>query len=104
TLVILEQYAWPGNVRELENVMQRATVVCKGDVILPVDLAPEIFRTEAGNQKSEGRIQNPIAGNDEPAALARKLFQWARRDGKMKIIPAVERELIIEALNETKGN
>src|SRR5437762_1488852 len=33
-LAALEQYRWPGNVRELENVIQRAIVVAKGDVIL----------------------------------------------------------------------
>src|SRR3954467_12425343 len=33
-LAALEQYSWPGNVRELENVVQRATVITKGDVIL----------------------------------------------------------------------
>jgi two-component system nitrogen regulation response regulator GlnG len=32
------------------------------------------------------------------------LFQWARRDPKLKLIPAVERELIIHALKETDGN
>ena len=37
-------------------------------------------------------------------ALARQLFQWARRDPKLKIIPAVERELVIQALKETDDN
>src|SRR5665647_2234651 len=37
-------------------------------------------------------------------AMARQLFQWARRDPKLKIIPAVERELVIQALKETDGN
>ena len=32
------------------------------------------------------------------------LFKIARRDSKMKLIPFVERELIIQALLETKGN
>ena len=38
----------------------------------------------------------------DAAALARQLFQWARRDPKLKIIPAVERELVMQALKETE--
>src|SRR3954447_7058636 len=44
---VLEKYHWPGNVRELENVIQRAVVVAKGDVILPGDLPPEIIELGA---------------------------------------------------------
>ena len=36
--------------------------------------------------------------------MGRTLFQWARQEGKLKVLPAVERELIIQALMETKGN
>ncbi|HEY6228854.1 MAG TPA: helix-turn-helix domain-containing protein, partial [Verrucomicrobiae bacterium] len=32
------------------------------------------------------------------------LFRWARQDPKRKIIPTIERELIIAALAETGGN
>ena len=38
------------------------------------------------------------------ATLARTLFHWARQESSLKVIPAVERQLIIEALAETKGN
>ena len=31
-------HAWPGNVRELENAIQRALVMCHGDVITAEDL------------------------------------------------------------------
>jgi DNA-binding NtrC family response regulator len=44
------------------------------------------------------------AGTEDVTSLARQLFQWARREPKMKIIPAVERELVIQALKETDGN
>jgi two-component system, NtrC family, response regulator AlgB len=37
-LAALTQYAWPGNVRELRNGIERATVVCRGDSIGPVEL------------------------------------------------------------------
>lgn len=36
--------------------------------------------------------------------MARRLFQWARRESRLKVIPAVERELVIQALIETNGN
>jgi DNA-binding NtrC family response regulator len=35
-------YRWPGNVRELRNAIQRACLLCRGDVILPEHLPPKI--------------------------------------------------------------
>ncbi len=35
----LEEYGWPGNVRELQNVLERAAILCEGDVIQVTDLA-----------------------------------------------------------------
>jgi two-component system nitrogen regulation response regulator GlnG len=103
-LAALEHYHWPGNVRELENVIQRALVVAKGEAILLGDLPPEIL----GRKASGGTAAKPnsaiAATADDLPGLARALFHWARRDPKMKIIPAVERELVVEALKETKGN
>jgi two-component system nitrogen regulation response regulator GlnG len=100
----LEKYHWPGNVRELENVIRRALVVAKGDAILPSDLPAEI--TGQGAAAATSAPLPPI-GEGVPAdviAIARMLFQWARRDPKLKIIPAVERELVIQSLKETNGN
>ena len=44
------------------------------------------------------------ATTSDAAALARQLFQIAKRNPKLKIIPAVERELVIQALKEAGGN
>jgi DNA-binding NtrC family response regulator len=38
TMQLLEHHHWPGNVRELRNVIERATIVAKGETIEPADL------------------------------------------------------------------
>jgi DNA-binding NtrC family response regulator len=38
----LEAYSWPGNVRELANAMERAALLCRGDLIVPEHLPPRI--------------------------------------------------------------
>ena len=100
----LEKYHWPGNVRELENAMRRAHVLAKSDAILPGDLPPEISGALDSASLPPAAITAGDAATTDAAALARQLFQWARRDPKLKIIPAVERELVIQALKETANN
>ncbi|HYG33437.1 MAG TPA: sigma 54-interacting transcriptional regulator, partial [Clostridia bacterium] len=104
-LKALEKYHWPGNVRELENIIRRALVMAKGEAILVTDLPLEI--TGQTHTASAGAPMPVPVGEGTPAdvtLLARQLFHWARRDPKLKLIPAVERELVIQALKETDGN
>jgi DNA-binding NtrC family response regulator len=35
----LWEHDWPGNVRELRNVLERATILCRGGLITPADMA-----------------------------------------------------------------
>jgi two-component system nitrogen regulation response regulator GlnG len=46
----------------------------------------------------------PGLDSTDVAALAGTLFGWARQHPSFRILPAVERELIIYALRETRGN
>src|SRR5689334_1986963 len=104
-LKALEKYHWPGNVRELENVVRRSLVMAKGEAILLTDLSAEISgQATAASQAGPIPIASGEGGASDMVILARQLFQWARRDPKLRVIPTIERELVIQALKETEGN
>ncbi|MFN0067105.1 MAG: sigma-54-dependent transcriptional regulator [Limisphaerales bacterium] len=114
-LTLLGAYHWPGNVRELENVIRRAGVVATGHAVLPRDLPPEVLAAQpAPIIPPTAAAPEPPAAAPEPQApptpaddlriVAAMLFDWARRDRGLKVLPAVERELVVHALTETRGN
>jgi len=70
----LAQYAWPGNVRELRNVMERAALLCRGEMVLPEHLPGRL-----------GATAQP-AGGVEPAD-----------SGKLE---EIERQTILRGLRE----
>ena len=60
-LAILGEYDWPGNIRELENVIERATILCRDDTIRPEDLSlPNAPAALSGGPAGEGKIGTPI--------------------------------------------
>ena len=64
----LEAYAWPGNVRELENVIERAAILSRSDVIQPEHLA---FSSCAASSASPAQAPAPQG----PAGTASSLAQ-----------------------------
>lgn len=79
---LLLEYGWPGNVRELENTIERAMVLCDGDVIEPHDL-PERLRDAL----------DPVHVQLASGELSVK-----------KTTAAIEEILIRRALQKTRGN
>ncbi len=75
---MLISYHWPGNVRELESCIERAVLVCSGDVIRSEHLPPSLQTAmEPGN----------ISGLTLPGAVEN-----------------LEREMILEALKSSRGH
>ena len=97
-----------------ENIIGRATVARIGEhhppplhvmTVRVTRFSSVICRRKlAGNAPTQAAVGAATAATDDAASLARQLFQWARREPKLKIIPAVERELVIQALKETNDN
>ena len=59
-LELMKRYSWPGNVRELRNVMEKASIIAKGNMIVPDDL-PEQIRL--CNDRSQEQKASSLRGN-----------------------------------------
>jgi Nif-specific regulatory protein len=75
---MLMSYHWPGNVRELENTLERAVLMCDGQVIHGHHLPPSLQTAEASNTVTRVSLADAVAG--------------------------FEKDLIQDALKTTRGN
>ncbi len=92
----LLSHDWPGNIRELESVVERATVVCHGDVIHSIFLNQEELDENDRQQGSAGAgTPLPPAKAVEPESLPASLNQG---------VIDYKRRVIMHALKQSKGN
>ena len=80
----LMHYDWPGNIRELEHTLERAVVLCDGEVIGIPDLPVSI---------------QSINSNQERSFTEGKLIQYANVN-----LEIMERQLVIDALEKFGRN
>jgi len=78
---LLLRYPYPGNVRELENLIERAVVLCRGEIITSQDLPFHIK-----DEKSE----KPWESHKKEKTLPESLEE-------------IERDSILEALHQHRG-
>jgi DNA-binding NtrC family response regulator len=76
-------YRWPGNIRELENVIERILVLSNNEQITENDLPDELRAAIDGQPKSSLLLEMPEDGIS---------------------LEAIERELLLRALEKFKGN
>jgi len=81
----LRAHRWPGNIRELRNVIERALVLCDGE-ITEADLPPEL-------------VDGPVGGPGDGEAVAP-----ASAGGFHAQVEGFRRRLIVEALQQSGGN
>ena len=55
-------YHWPGNVRELQNVIERAVLVCDGQVIHLHHLPPTLQTAEGSGTANSQSLGDAVAG------------------------------------------
>ncbi len=64
-IAALEAYAWPGNIRELQNVVERAVLLGKAELIAPSDLPRELLSgggvraTRGGHRTLKEALEEP---------------------------------------------
>jgi Nif-specific regulatory protein len=75
---MLASYHWPGNVRELENTLERAVLMCDGEVIHGHHLPPSLQTAEASGTVTRMALKDAVS--------------------------SYERDLIQDALKTTRGN
>ncbi len=75
---LLMSYHWPGNVRELENCIERAVLLSVDEVIHSHHLPPSLQSAESTNTTFRGTLDESLDN--------------------------LERELLLEALKQTRGN
>ncbi|MDE5878445.1 MAG: sigma-54 dependent transcriptional regulator [Desulfovibrio sp.] len=79
----LRRYRWPGNVRELENAVERAVILCCGDLVTPAELPDTV-----------AHAPEPVEAPETPEAIS--LAGMALED--------VERLAIEDTMRQTGDN
>jgi two-component system, NtrC family, response regulator HydG len=74
---LLMRHTWPGNARELENIVERAVILTRGDIITPAEFPGVIRALDEGSGEEKGPV---------------------------KSLKDLEKQMIIRTLEESLGN
>jgi len=92
----MKGYHWPGNIREVENVIKRAIVLSKANLISD-DLISEEFHALTND------VVTPVDVINLPV-ISKFIYEKYRGTLYEKIISDTEKSLIKQVLKETSGN
>jgi Nif-specific regulatory protein len=88
---MLAAYHWPGNVRELENTLERAVLVCEGNVVHGHHLPPTLQTAEASGTITKCALDDAVAAYEKD--LIQDALKTARgnRSKAAKLLHSTER-------------
>ncbi len=94
SMKMLLEYQWPGNIRELENLIKRAVILAKGNVINPELLFEGSEKIEIPAAAKTGRLTNYLTQ------------QITSKEGEIYkiVLDEMEKDLIQWAMSKTGGN
>ena len=72
----LSRYQWPGNVRELRNVLERALILCRGNVIRAEDIS---LPRKKADEPRDGQEEIPLALSISPKCNLNEALDTAKR-------------------------
>jgi transcriptional regulator with GAF, ATPase, and Fis domain len=100
-LALLRAHSWPGNIRELRNVMERAVLLCNGDVMTLEHVPQDRMQRHTPSETMQERrsllsvdLPTPRATLTEDSPLAHPPF----------VAEQAERARIVSALESCAGN
>ncbi len=93
-------YEWPGNVRQLENILKRTLVLCQGEWILEDHL---LFGKGLEKREPDEALEKK-SFEDILDTLFEELSKTPLLMQDLDMISAIEKGLILRALQKTKGN
>jgi two-component system response regulator AtoC len=90
-LSMLSAYGFPGNIRELENLIERAVILCEGDVLEPRDFMIDRLALEEDSLRPDSRAAaNPAASAFTASAASPAASPVSVRDAEKQAIVAAE--------------
>jgi DNA-binding NtrC family response regulator len=91
----LLKYSWPGNVRELENLLKRALLLSKSNII-----TPDLIQVEMNSKQT---TPSAATQNETTSLIPANMDDYEGRLFK-HVIEQVEKDLIEKALVHNNGN